>query len=960
MINQIFLTIGILTALLSGCGPARHNAPPAVDLDYDLEVLVGEDSGRAGEFFPGATHDPSITTPEALIGHPVGARVVSHEKIIAAFERWAEESPRVEIATYAKSHEGRRLVRVVISSPENLSRIGEIKAAIARLADPRGLSTSERDRIVKKTPAVAWLGFSIHGNELSGADASLAVGHHLIAGKGEDVTGLLERLVIVIDPVMNPDGRERTMSFIAQSAGEMPNLDYASMHRGRWPWGRGNHYLFDMNRDWIVGVAPETRGRWQQLLEFHPQLVVDVHEMWALDNFLFYPANEPINPARSPHVMKWQKVFAANHAAAFDALGWSYYTREWVDGWYPGYSDGWSSLNGAVGMLYEQARYHGQSLKKPTGKVVRYEQAVRAQAVSCLSDLLTLAANREGVLEDYALSREKALDPEPRRAFVLRPGRYPDRERAFLEALLRQGIEIQVTGDELGARSARGPFGPSEQTEIFPSGSYLIPESQPQGTLLRVLLMLDPRLPKDVLRKEREKLERENQSNIYDVTSWDLVHAFDLDGFWIEQPRVDTKPLTELPPWSGRVVPPAEGTAYAWIVDGRDDASLTFAVQAIERGVAVRVAEKPFSSAGRPFTRGSLLVRRQDNEPDVEKKIAEAAKKAGVQVFATATGRSPDDGPDLGAPRFELLSRPRVAVLVNWPVWPSDYGHVWHLLDRELEIPFTLLDIQMLHRYDLRRYNVLVVPTGHKTLGAMLAPHAAKLSAWTRGGGTLIAVGSAAAALTGEAFDLGTVTLRRSVLAELAGYEEAAAREIASRAIEIDEAAIWDGTKKETEEKKSEEKKGEDKAVKSTGGGGGGDEAKKEAERQDAWKRRFAPKGAVLRGLVNSDSWLTYGCRNELPVILAGDFAFVSRFPAVTPVRLADADELRLAGLLWPEARERLATTAYATTERLDAGQVIFFAWSPYFRAYWKGSGRLLANAIVYGPSLGASQPHVW
>ena len=247
-------------------------------------------------FFAGTEYSDTIPTPDSLLGQQHGSRLAHHAEIVAGFRAWAGVSDRVTVHTYGRTHEGRELIYAVVTSPANHARLDSIQADLGKLHDPRGLSDAEAERIVRDSPAVAWMGYSIHGDELSGADASLAVGHHLIAGESAEVLELLERVVVVIDPCMNPDGRERIIGMVEQSAGYTTNLDYASMQRGRWPYGRGNHYLFDMNRDWMAGTQPETRGRWRVAQEFHPQLFVDAHEMGSLDTFLFYPQNKPLNP----------------------------------------------------------------------------------------------------------------------------------------------------------------------------------------------------------------------------------------------------------------------------------------------------------------------------------------------------------------------------------------------------------------------------------------------------------------------------------------------------------------------------------------------------------------------------------------------------------------------------------------------------------------------------------------
>ncbi|MDJ0763959.1 MAG: M14 family zinc carboxypeptidase [Myxococcota bacterium] len=962
--KQVYLSFFVLAFCGFGCGPKHSAAPPPADIGYDANGANRPHPITPDPFMPRVVYDSNITAPQDLLGFEVGSIPARPDQILDCFKRWAEASPRAAYAPYAVSAEGRELARVVITSEENLKRIDAIKADIAKLNDPRNLSQAEADRILDSTPAIAWIGFSIHGNELSGADASLAVGYYFIAGTNDAIVDILEKVVIVLDPVMNPDGRERTITNIEQQAGQVPNLDYASLHRGRWPWGRGNHYLFDMNRDWIVGIAPETRGRWQVLLEFNPQLVIDVHEMWALDTYLFYPPSEPINPHRPPHVIKWQQVFAANHAAAFDALGWSYYTREWAEGWYPGYTDAWASLGSAVGMLYEQARFHGQSLRRPSGRVATYSESVRAQAISSLSDLTTLAHHRKDVLNDYLSARRLPFEIRNPRVFALRPGRSPDRERMFLRTLLRQGIEIATAKDPFTARKAFGTLGMADGKQKFPVGTYLITEAQPQGALVKALLDLDPRISDEVLKEERTELERRNESTLYDVTAWDLAHAFDLDGFWIDDPGIDTTPVTKLAPTTGEIVATAQGATYAWVVDGWEDASLAFAIQAMALDITVRVAQKPFTTGGRQFERGSLLIRRQENTDDVAVRIKQAAQRTSVDVFATPSGRSPGKGPDLGGQEFKMLHRPRIAVLSNWPVWPSAYGHVWRELDAQLGISVTHLDIQMLKQYDLRRYNVLVLPPADDTLGALLTPHKEALKAWLHSGGTLVAIGSAAAIFTNEALNLGTVRLRRDVVPMIDSYEEAAGRDLAARDIQIDPAAIWDAADAPVPQPQATGKAPSplDKGTDDQGEGGKppSKAVQEAAQRKDAWMRRFAPKGVILRGLVNLTHWLTFGCIEQAPVFFSGDYAFLVRHPAAAPIRLAQKKDLRLAGLLWPEAAERIALTAYLSQESLGSGQVILFASSPAFRGYFRGTARLFGNAVVYGPSLGAEQPLEW
>jgi len=928
----------------SGFAPIPFGYPP--EPEQELAPIFAQD-GRAPEY------DASVPAPEAFLGHPVGARMAHHAEIVAAFQRWAELSPLLALAEYGRTYERRALVRAIVTSEANHARLDAIRRDIGRLFDPRELSDAEAERILDATPAIAWMGYSIHGDETSGADASLALAHHLIAARDPGVRAILDRVVVVIDPVMNPDGRERFLSQVEQSAGHVPNLDLDSMHRGRWPEGRGNHYLFDLNRDWMAGVAPETRGRWSVALELPPQLFVDAHEMGGLDTFLFYPQSPPHNPALPAVLFEWQKRFAADTARSFDEHGWGYYTREWADAWYPGYSDAWGSLNGAIGMLYEQASLGGQAARRASGRVETYRDAVRRQAVASLSNLATLRDERRAVLASYLDVRRENVDPARpggERAFLLDPGARPDRAWALVDVLVSQGVEVWRADEDFDARDVHGDLGERVDERRFEAGMLVVPAAQPQARLVRAYLELDPRMDPEFLLEERKSLERDSLSKIYDVTASDLGRAFDLRCSWATPAPGFGRTRVE-PPFAEIPVESTEGdrdAAYAWIVDGLADRSVRFAARAMELGVQVHLADEEFDAGGgRVFARGSLVVRRHENDADVGERVERAARDAGVGLHAVASGRASGEGPDLGGGHFHLLARPRVAVLGNSPVSRDGYGHLWHALDVELRMPFSILDARALGRYDLRRFNVLVLPPA-SGVEPILAEHAEALNTWVRAGGTLVACGDSAAALTARELDVTGVRLRRTVLDDLDAYAFAAEREAALRELELDEGQLWEPAPPDDPEVDAPADDARDPSAAPDAD---------ELERWDAWARRFSPPGVLLRAHVDGEHWLTVGCGAQMPVFFAGSYVFLSREPVRTPLRFAGAAELRLAGLLWPEARERIADSAAVAIERRGYGQVVLFAAPPVFRGFFKGTARTFANAVVYGPGMGTDPP---
>lgn len=991
------VTLIALCALIAACGqPGPPREPVATGaIDYNSEdVLRSAGVDKGAPFYDASAYDPAITPPGECLGHPLGQKPAEPARVLACFRRWAEQSPRMQVARYAVSHEGRDLIRAVVAKPEHLARLDDIKRDIGKLADPRKLAAGEAERIIASTPAIGWFGYSIHGDELSGVDASLAFAYHLIAG-GDSVAPLLDQVVVVIDPSMNPDGRQRTINFTTAMSSHTPSGNYAGRERWSWPGGRGNHYLFDLNRDWIIGVHPETRGRWAEILSFNPQLFVDAHEMGELDTYLFSPKNKPYNPGFPASQIKWYKTFADDIAAAFDRKGWAYYTREWSGGWFPGYSSTWGPINGAIGFLYEQASTNGLNIRRPSGALVTYRDSIRGHAVASLVNLGSLARHREQVLRDY-LSARRQVTERTGQAFVLVPGRHPDRERALLAILMRQRIEVHRAEAEFKAREAVTSLGEKRPDASFPAGSYVIFDAQPQGNLVRALLDFDPRQDRASLLRERREIEQNGRSRIYDLTSWNLGHAFALDAYWTAVPKATLQPVTELPKAVSGVQPAASGQTrsqaksgasgqrpdYAWIVDGREDGSPRFAAEAMSRGLSVHLADEAFDVAGRQYAHGSVLVRISENPTNTRDLVDAAARAADVPAYTTLTGRAPGDGVDLGGRHFQRLNLPRVALLANSPLASNSFGHVWHHLDRELGLPITLLDLQNLRRSDLRRYNVIVIPDAWGDPSAALGVHKQALTSWLHQGGTLIAMGGSAFAIAKEELGLSKVRLRRDSLDRLPIYDDVARRNVASRTTEIDERALWDGPPDEaTAGTKAGTKAGTGTGARApssasagqpgapggttVGKPGGKQPTSKDAAEQmrtqrDAWERRFFPHGVMLRTLVDQETWVTAGAPARMPVLLTGEAVFLAPDSVRTAVRFDRSAGLRLSGLLWPEARARIAHSAYLTTERVGRGQVVLFAFEPVYRGLTRGTGRLFSNAVIYGPGMVGNEPLPW
>jgi hypothetical protein len=472
-------------------------------------------------------------------------------------------------------------------------------------------------------------------------------------------------------------------------------------------------------------------------------------------------------------------------------------------------------------------------------------------------------------------------------------------------------------------------------------------------------MALDLRFSDEVLRDERTELERGRESRMYDVSAWSLPLALGLEAYTardvpgdLAEASVGADPTDEdLSDQAPKA--PGDQAAFGYLIPIDDSRVYPALARLLAEDIKLRVARKSFTVQGRRFPRGAILVRRHENGEDLWNVLARVLEETAVEVFPLDTALA-DDGPDLGGGEYGLLQTPRVAIASQWPVRTTSFGEVWYLLDDRLGLRSSPINVQDLGRLDLRQYNVLVLPSS-SNLNAVLGENGQQaLRTWVESGGTLIAIGGSASALASEGSDLSQVRDRSDVLDKLDVYEEAIDREIAARSISIDRATIWgeDPPAADAQAPAVEDAEGQ------TPDDGAADSEK--LKRSDEWGRRFSPQGAIASATLDEEHWLCFGLGAELPVLVAGSHVLMSMPPVQTPVRLKDEDSLRLAGLIWPEARERLAHGAWATVERRGNGQVILFASDPFFRAQWEGTGRLLQNAILLGPGLGTNPPLPW
>lgn len=915
------------------------------DLDYKAPLLTG-------------TYDSAITHPDQILGFEIGQRVASPALISEAINRWRTQSDRLRVIEYAQSHEGRPLYAVFISTPENLAKLDEIKQDITALSDPRKTSDAQANAIMQRLPAVAWMAYSIHGNETSGADAALASIYHLAASTDQETLDLLDDMVIVIDPMMNPDGRARFAKSLEQYRGAAPNVDDQSLlHRGDWPYGRTNHYLFDLNRDFVYLTQPETKGRVALINQWRPQLMIDGHEMGPQDTYLMGPPRQPLNFNIAPAVQKWAVTFSEEQSAAFDQKGWRYYTGEWFENWYPGYSN-YAEYRGSMHILYEQSRMAEDGVKRPEGTIQTYKESVHHQYVSTMANLASLDQYSDQMYQDYWQDRKLIVSdksPYANKSYILLANDNHSRTHLLADKLLAQDIEVQVVDKTFKVDEAITHLGIERDDVSIPVGSLVINGRQPEARLLAAMMEFDAALKPEVIQAERSKVLKKGESIMYDTSAWNLSMMYGLDALTVEDEL-----SRNLVPYNkpSMVNNQLDANAIVWFVDGADDASVGFAARLMEQGVLVRVIDKASQFGNVKLNRGSVAVTITDNlnNKNLLPLIKQSADELNLQVMSASTGYGVGELPEWGGQHFVLLEQPQIAIASQAGTRSNDVGTTWWSMDTNLGIRHTHLDSSTLASADLRRYNTIILPQRWSLSEA----NQQALAQWVKQGGTLITHDNASAIIA-KMKDFGSVKLVDDIFADAKAFDIALQRRLLAQQpysvsdalslslLDMDLSYPWDNKADALDE----------------------DALKQRNE----WQKLFMPAGAMAVAHADQEHWLTFGVNEQLPVLYGDQAVLVAPQNADSVVSIGvykdnkeakqetaigwysipEGKELhvRMSGLIWPEAAQRIANSSYLTRESIGKGQVIMFSGQPNFRGATRGTNRLLLNAIVYGAGFG-------
>ena len=664
-------------------------------------LLAGNLHARSAADYlpPDADPDPAIPTPESVLGWDVGDWHVSHDKLLRYLEVLAEASPRVSLEVTGHTWEQRPLLLLTITSAQNQGSVESLRQA----------------HLAGDGPLVVWLGYSVHGNEASGSNAALLTAYYLAASRSAFVEELLSGTIVLLDPSINPDGLNRFASWANQNAARVPvGRQETREHSEHWPGGRTNHYWFDLNRDWLPLVHPESRARIAQYRRWRPHVLTDHHEQGRLPGFFFQPGVPARqNPLTPPQNLELTRALATFHAEALDAIGQPYFTEEAYDDFYIGKGSTYPDINGSIGILFEQRSIRGRQLETSNG-VETFGMAIANQLAVSLSTLRGAWALRDR-LADYQRGFDTMMRQRAARAgfdgWVIGDDGDPARARALLDIFDAHGVEYRPLGETVR----------TDGHEFQPGGAWVIPAEQDRFGLIQGML---------------ETRTEFADNTFYDVSAWTLPMAYNLPFATLKRlPKTDTTVAA-----SSGTAPLAD--AVAWAVPWNQLAAAPLLQQLLDANARVRTALKPFTahtaSGLVAFEPGTLVVQRAIQKADDLAEISDLLRAAaldGVTVASLDSTLTPA-GPDLGSINFPLLEPIRPLIVGGAGVTAYDAGEQWHLLDHRLGIATPVVEMQRLGRVDLDEYTHLLLPDG--AYRNLPASDEARIARWIRGGGILL------------------------------------------------------------------------------------------------------------------------------------------------------------------------------------------------------------------------------
>lgn len=666
---------------------------------------------------------PNLQSPAEFLGYELGDRFTRHHRMVEYFKHVDDAMPNVQVMQYGETYEHRPLIYAIIASQENFNNIERIRQ-----------DNLKRAGMMEGTPstkvAIVWLSYNVHGNEANSMEASMKTIYELVNPHNAKTKEWLKNTVIIMDPCINPDGRDRYANFYNQNGTIPPNPDPQSReHAEPWPRGRANHYLFDLNRDWAWETQTESQQRIKIYNQWMPHIHVDYHEQSYNNPYYFAPAAEPLHEVITPWQREFQNTIGRNNAKYFDEQGWLYFTKERFDLYYPSYGDTYPTYSGAIGMTYEKGGGGGAGLTVTTveGDPITLKDRLTHHFTTGMATIEAASLNAGKLVDEFAKYFKETINTPtaPYKTYVIKGDNHPDKLNKLTAWLSSHSIQY---GHAAAARAARGFDFQTQGLNNFPlsTDDIVLNIYQPKGKFITTVF---------------EPQSKLNDSLTYDITAWNLIYGYGLKAFALNEKIVVAKPYQPRPVTNEAIA--SKPYAYVFRYESLND--VEFLAALMKKGVKVRSSEKGFSWNGQNFEPGTLIVTRRNNESvaDFDNTVQSVANSLGRKINGVTTGYV-DKGSDFGSSDVNYLEPPKIALLGGDQTSSLGHGEVWHFFEQQIHYPVSALSTENFRSVDLSKYNVLIAPDGNyrmfdeATLGAV--------DKWVSDGGRLILLASATSA----------------------------------------------------------------------------------------------------------------------------------------------------------------------------------------------------------------------
>lgn len=663
-----------------------------------------------------------IKSPAEFLGYKLGDQFTNHYRIAEYFRYVAQASKNIKLVEYGKTNEGRPLLLAFIASNENIGKLDEIRQNNMKLAGlaQGGGSTSG--------PVVVWLSYNVHGNEPASSEAAMQTLYDLVNPANAQTQQWLKNTVVIIDPCLNPDGRDRYVNFYNSVRGATPDAyNQAREHMEPWPGGRVNHYYFDLNRDWAWQTQKEVQARLVYFNQWLPQVHVDYHEQGYNSPYYFAPAAEPFHKDITPWQREFQITIGKNNAKYFDQHGWAYFTKEEFDLLYPSYGDTYPIYNGSIGMTFEQGGISaGLAVLTRGGDTLTLAERIEHHHTTGLSTIEMSSTYATKLLSEYKkfFDNNRTNPPGEYKTYIVKNDN-PDKLALLAQLLDKNGIQY---GYGAGKASLSGFNYFTGKVESFNASDkdMVVNAYQSKAVLLNVLFEPKTFIP---------------DSNTYDITAWSLPFAYGLKTYGLKESIKPASTTLTVKAVDNAIA----GHPYAYVATWQSAKDVRFLAALMKKHIKVHYAELPFEAGGKKYAAGSLIITRTgNNTPDFERRVTQIATQNNTQLSTLASGFV-DKGADLGSGFVHVLRQPKIMLLAGDQINSEQMGEMWHYFEQQINYPVTLVRLQDLNRIKLSDFDVVIFPDGN--YGDLPVD---KLQSWIRDGGKLIAVQDAVGSLMGK------------------------------------------------------------------------------------------------------------------------------------------------------------------------------------------------------------------